>query len=810
METGSTRKVGTRAGWNRHGSITRIPTFASGWAGSTYASDQIGKPRLDLYCPEMQNLGPTVRIAGFLLLWALSPDSFAQYSSHQLVAHWPAAPRPMLGSSRVLLSEPGSSGYRIVSASGILRLAKGSWGDSPELAIAESSFTTSAGTRTRAVIAADGSMMMLSNCRLLRYDADFRPVFRTGPLQLTTNQDPGCYALATTAGGTTYVRDSGNGVLVIDAAGVQQDPLPLPLPGGTDLDAYAMVTVGESVVVAGSVGNQRPWIGLANAAGQLLWSHVIDTPDGIGWSTQLASEAGEIYALFATSDPGGARVLLRRYDVDGNELPTGHADTVVSAFPGTRMIVRGGSKVIDTDDGRLLRWQTGESAPSLIEAPGSTYFYSFDVDAAGRLFAIAEQQLLRYEPDGSLGATINTGPTLRPLQLAAIDGNRIVVSAWQDDAGQLGIAQFDGDLALQRVDPMMGVPRVALTHYAESGAQRYLIASDYETEAGRVNSLLIATDAKGRELWRRSGDFSILAADIDGVWTVRDQSAVRFAATGEELGSQDLSAYVQLGQFPRLRAGQAGEAFLDSDVVPGAPGECRVIVVTVAGLDPLISGPCGGQRAVSVDGELTRTFQGALVRTRRDGTQRYSVPLIDGESSFLPQADGSAVLLGMSNWRLISATGEVRWLLPRSTELNEVDGLFLGSDLVYRVSGAEPVMVSKHRLADGALLGQTQLGHVGPDLLNIGAGRVDAEGRLLLVGQHRVDNDNWVLTTHVVEPDLSLRVPQIWARGASNVGGVWSENGAVYAAIGSPLDDRQTRPAIIRAAGEIWVDGFED
>lgn len=455
-------------------------------------------------------------------------------------------------------------------------------------------------------------------------------------------------------------------------------------------------------------------------------------------------------------------------------------------------------------------WRTGQPAPSLIEAPGSTNFYGFDLDAAGRIFAIAEQQVLRYESDGSLGAVVNTGPTLRPLQLAAIDDNKIVVSAWRDDAGQLGIAQFDADLVLQRVDPLMGVPRVALTHYAESGAQRYLIASDYETLAGRVNSLLIATDAKGRELWRRLGDFSILAADTDGVWTIRDRSAVRFAATGEELGSQDLTAYVQAGQFPRLRAGQAGEAFLDSDVVAGAPGECRVIVVTVAGLDPLPSGPCGGQRAISRDGELLKIFQGALVRTRRDGTQRYSVPLIDGESSFFPQADGTAVLLGVSNWRLISADGEVRWLLPRSTAPNEVDELFMGSDLVYRVSGVEPVMVSKHRLADGVLLGQTQLGHVGPNLLNIGAGRVDAEGRLLLVGEDRVDNDNWVLTTHVVEADLSLRVPQVWARGGSNVCGVWSDNGAVYAAIGSPLDHRQTRPAIIRAAGEIWVDGFED
>ncbi|MGE4070657.1 MAG: hypothetical protein AB7E72_05725 [Lysobacterales bacterium] len=716
----------------------------------------------------------------------------------------------MLGRSHALLSGPGSNEYRIVSASGTLHLARGNWGESPELANPESSFAVSAGTRTIGVVAVDGSTTVLSNCRLLRYDADFRPVFRTGPLQLTTLQDPGCHALATSASGTTYVRDSGNGVLVIDAAGVQQNPLPLPLPGGTDLDAYAMVTVGDRVVVAGSASNQRPWIGLANAAGQLLWSHVIDTPDGIGWSARLASEGGEIHALFATADPGGARVLLRRYDVDGNELPTGHPDTVVSDFPGTRLSVRGGSTVISTNDGRLLRWRTGQPAPSLIEAPGSTNFYGFDLDAAGRMFAIAEQQVLRYESDGSLGAVINTGPTLRPLQLAAIDGNKIVVSAWQDNLGQLGIAQFGADLALQRVDPLMGVPQVALSHYAESGAQRYLIASDYETEAGRVNSLLIATDAKGRELWRRNGDFSILAADTDGVWTIRDQTAVRFAATGEELGSQDLTAYVQAGQFPRLHAGQAGEAFLDSNVVPGAPGECRVIVVTVAGLNPLASGPCGGQRAVSLDGELLKIYQGALVRTRRDGTQRYSVPLIDGESSFLPQADGSAVLLGMSNWRLISATGEVRWLLPRSTAPNTVDGLFLGSEFVYRVFGSAPVMVSKHRRSDGVLLGETQLGHVGPELLNIGAGRVDAEGRLLLVGEDRIDNDNWVLTTHVVEADLSLRVPQVWARGASNVRGVWSDNGAVYAAIASPLDNRQTRPAIIRAAGEIWVDGFED
>ncbi|MEZ5467201.1 MAG: hypothetical protein R3F18_06000 [Lysobacterales bacterium] len=716
----------------------------------------------------------------------------------------------MLGRSHALLNGPGSSEYRMVSASGTLHLARGHWGEGPETALPESSFAVSAGIRTTAVLAGDGSTTVLSDCRLLRYDADFRPVFRTGPLQLTTLQDPGCHALATTANGSSFVRDGGNGVLVIDAAGVQRDPLPLPLPGGTDLDAYAMVTVGDRVVVAGSAGNQRPWIGLANAAGQLLWSHVIDTPDGIGWSARLASEGGEIHALFATADPGGARVLLRRYDVDGNELPTGHPDTVVSDFPGTRLSVRGGSTVIHTNDGRLLRWRTGESAPSLIEAPGSTNFHDFDLDAAGRIFAIAEQQVLRYESDGSLGAVINTGPTLRPLQLAAIDDNKIVVSAWQDDAGQLGIAQFDADLVLQRVDPLMGVPRVALTHYAESGAQRYLIASDYETLASRVNSLLIATDAQGRELWRRLGDFSILAADTDGVWTIRDQSAVRFAATGEELGSQDLTAHVQAGQFPRLYAGQAGEAFLDSNVVPGAPGECRVVVVTVAGLNPLVSGPCGGQRAISRDGELLKIFQGALVRTRRDGTQRYSAPLIDGESNFLPQADGSAVLLGMSNWRLISADGEVRWLLPRSTAPNEVDELFLGSELVYRVFGSAPVMVSQHRLADGVLLGQTQLGHVSPNLLNIGAGRVDAEGRLLLVGQDRVDNDNWILTTHVVEPDLSLRVPQVWTRGASNVRGVWSDNGAVYAAIASPLDHRQIRPAIIRAAGEIWVDGFED
>ncbi|MCB1600630.1 MAG: hypothetical protein KDI66_11500, partial [Xanthomonadales bacterium] len=86
-----------------------------------------------------------MRTVGFLLLWALALDVFAQYSSQQLVAHLPAAPRPMLGRSHALLNGPGSSEYRMVSASGTLHLARGHWGEGPETALPESSFAVSAG-----------------------------------------------------------------------------------------------------------------------------------------------------------------------------------------------------------------------------------------------------------------------------------------------------------------------------------------------------------------------------------------------------------------------------------------------------------------------------------------------------------------------------------------------------------------------------------------------------------------------------------------------------------------------------------------
>lgn len=716
----------------------------------------------------------------------------------------------MRGYPDTLLTRPGLGEYRIVNASGTLHMARGEWGVAPEVAFPESFFSTSAGPVATGIVAADGSTTVLSNCRVLRYDSSFRPVFRTGPLQLTSYQDPGCIALAVAASGTTYVRDSGNGVLVIDAAGVQQDTLPLALPAGTDLDAYAMVAAGDVVVIAGSVGNQVPWIGAANAAGQILWSHVIDTAVSGGWSARLVVEAGQIHALFATSVSGGAHVLLRRFDLDGNEVATGYTDALVPSNPGTRMIVRGGSTAINTSDQRLLLWRTGQSAPTVLAAPDAASIGSFDIAPDGRIFALAAWQLLRFETDGSLGAVVDPQPALFPLQLSVIDSTRIVVSAWLEDGEQVGVAQFDGNLAMQRVHPLVGVPRLALSNFAEGGARRYLVATDFETAASRANSFLIATDAKGRELWRRTGDFTRLAADAEGVWATRDRVAVRFGVNGEELGSQDLSAYVQQSQFPRLYAGQAGEVFLDSDLVPGAPGECRVVVVTVAAAQPLPGQPCGDGRAISLDGELIRSYQGALVRTRRDGTLRYSVPINPGESGLGILADGSVLVGGTTTRRLLSADGELRWSLPSSNAPSEVDALFFGSDVVYRVHGAAPVMVSKHRLSDAVLIGETQLGHVGPEPLNIGAGRVDAEGRLLLVGQRRVDTDNWVLTTHVVEPDLSVRAPQVWARGASAVRGVWSDNAAVYAAIGSPLDYRQARPAIIRAGGEIWVHGFED
>lgn len=747
-----------------------------------------------------------MKSVGVLLLLALSPGVLAQYSSHQLVADWPATPRALGGYPYVLLAGPGLSEYRVVNASGSWHLGRGHWGEAPEMAVGDSGFTSATGSRITGVLAADGSTVVLSNCRVIRYDPSFRPVFRTGPLQLTTYQDPGCFAVAATSSGNTYVRDSGDGVLVIDPAGVQQDPLPLALPSDVYLDSAAMVAVGDRIAVAGNAGPGRPWVAVSDEAGQILWSRVIDTADIGAWSAQLAVEGGQIHALFATSEPGGARTLLRRFDVDGNEVATGHADTLVPAFPDARLVVRGGSTVVDTGDDRLLLWRAGQSAPMVLAAPDAAPIFSFDVAADGRVFALSDWQVLRFETNGTLGAVVDPRPAWLPLRLSVIDSNRIVVSAWLDAAEHVGIAQFDSNLAMQRVDPLIGTPRLSLSLFAEGGAKRYLLARDSEIPA---ESLLIATDAKGREFWRRSGNFTRMVADSQGVWVARDGLVERFGANGEQLGSQDLATHLATGEFPRLFAGQFGEVYLDSSVVPQAPGECRVVVVNLSGIEPLASQPCGDSRVIGVDGEVVRTYQSALVRTRRDGTQRFSIPITGQQSVSGIHTDGSVLVLGLSNWQSISADGVVRWSLPRSALTNEVDAFILGSDVAFRVYGAAPVTVGKHRLADGVLIGETQLGHVG-ERLNIGAARVDADGRLLLVGERRVDSDNWVLTTHVVEPDLSLRVPQVWTRGASTVRGLWSELGSVYLAIGSPLDYRQNRPAIIRAGGEIWVNGFED
>lgn len=652
----------------------------------------------------------------------------------------------------------------------------------------------------------------MSECRVVRYDANFRLVFRTAQLQLAKGTSPNCQAMAVSASGTTYLSDNSNGVWVVDGAGVQQNSLPLTLPTGADLDSHALVTLGDTVIVAGVVG-PRPWIGAFNAAGQLLWSHSIETADGNGWSALLAVDADQVQALFATPGAGSNRILLRRFASDGSEVISGHTDSLAASFPRTRLVSRGGSTVVSTNDDRPLLWRSGQSTPLVLEGPASpdgTTIYGFDVAPDGRVYASSAQGLLRFEINGSLGAASAASP-LRLLQPLAIDSTRIVASAYLDAAGHPGIAQFDSNLAVQRIDPIVGTPSIALSGFAEGGGLRYLAARDYETATSLANSQLIAIGASGRERWRQTGDFVSLRADSAGIWAARDREAVRFAATtGEQLGVLDLTAFVSAGEFPRLYAGQAGVAYLDSNLVPGAPGECRVVEIAVAGVQALSSQPCGYPRAISSDGELVRIYQGALVRTRRDGTQRYSVPLINSETSFWIHTDGSVVLAGPVGWRLIATDGGTRWTLNYGLPAAGLNALFLGTDVAYHVHGPAPVVVSKYRLTDGALLGETQLGHIGPDALNIAFGRADAEGRLLLIGQRRLGTNNWELTTHVVEPDLSVRLPQVWSRGAENVAGVWSNDGAVYAAIGSPLDYRQPRPAIIRADGDIWFHGFED
>jgi hypothetical protein len=242
-------------------------------------------------------------------------------------------------------------------------------------------------------------------------------------------------------------------------------------------------------------------------------------------------------------------------------------------------------------------------------------------------------------------------------------------------------------------------------------------------------------------------------------------------------------------------------------------GGCALVKLTVAAVEPQSSvvgaDSCTGP--VGVDGSrIASSADGNWRRYSVAGVPVWTVPRLPQETVVRLLPDNSLILAGRSHLRRLAADGSVSWDRPIAEDADNSGVVAASPDWIYRIRNDGPLRVEQYRAIDGVPTGEVGMPWVEGDPGSLHRARVDADGSLAFaVGRKIGEEFDQQLTIVSVQSDLDVVPTQTWSRGAFSVHAIWSEAGSTYSALTAPLDGGVMRPLIIRAGGEILVDGFE-
>lgn len=662
---------------------------------------------------------------------------------------------------------------------------------------------------------ADGSSTVLWPfgilCRLFQHDAQLRRVRLTVATAPEGPQYQTCTVLALADDGTAFMRELGRALLHVDAAGVQQPDVPLQLAANIWLDPYALALLADRPLVAGSVtaeDERRPWLGAFDITGTPLWSHTLTAAGDGGWRARMLTYAGAVDVVFyADSTPG--RLLFRRYDAAGNDLPTGFADLVRPGglSPIGKFVAGGGSRAVHAlIEGldRLLYWRTGYSEALELAAPRGEPIDDYELADDGSLIVLAGTHLLRYSIAGQVVQSAAIDATLRGRKVRILGDGRVAVAATRVDGGA-AVVQFESDLSPARTDTLIGSPGAVIDTTAQSDQRVYLTTS---------NSRLIAVDRKGRSLWQwqwqAPSRFLTMVGDESGVWAMGGGRADRFSADGESLASHSLVGHFHPGLMVRAFAAPDGAVWVTGK--SDGLGGCTLVKLTVAAVEPQssVSGTASCTGPVGLDGtRIASSTDGYWLRYSVTGFPLWSVLRLPQEAVVRLLPDNSLVLASRARLRRLAADGSVSWERPIVEVPDDTSALAASADWIYRIRSDGSLRVEQYRAIDGEHTGDVVIPWIHTDPVSLNRARVFPDGSLsFAVGRQIGESDN-ELTFVSIESDLDLVPTQTWSRGATSIHAIWSEAGSIYSALSAALDGAIVRPVIIRAGGEFLVDGFE-
>lgn len=746
------------------------------------------------------------RIIVFVVLAWSAALAHAQVPSQILINHWPGSDAAPELYPWALLRGTGPDDYRVFANGRSLALAQGRSGSQPASLRAEERMPSG----DLALMDAQGNSYVLSSrsgrCQLASHDAQLRPRYVVA-LQLTTNQDAGCYAMAVAPDGTAYVRDSGDGLLVVDANGEQLADVALQLPPGAGLDARGFALLGDRFILAWSrfepgVGFHH-WIGAYALDGNLLWQQ--PRPDDVDEVALALESQGIVLVEELASLPISVRVS--RFAADGTALPTGFAaaalDSTYLSIEGvqadsTRIAVRAYLGQVDV----VLVWRAGFAQALQLTAPADESINDFALAEQGRVYAVSNSHLLRFAANGAGELDVPPPAGVMPRRLLRLNEQQWLVATTQTDL-HASVLQLDGNYTLLRSDPITGPARTQVETAAHTAGRTYF--STYTPEAP-AQAMLRALDERGRSLWTKPGNFRHLRAGSYGVWAFDNSSATRYQPDGNVSVTLDLqNAYAQpvtVQSFPDLADGlyALGSA---------GPQLCRLVHLTAAGLSVLrdIPANCLNVDAkVTADGAFNQISAGVLSRLDAHGVPLWSIPALASEYIHSVLPTNGLLLIGSNGLRRISSDGAPLWSAALFPGANS---FVVGSNHVYQIASGAPARVQRLRLSDGVIEGETAL----PLELGANAYLDDAvvanDGSLASSWRQLAQFSGEICSAISVNSSLEPQALQRWTRGCGGRNTVWSHENAVYTLITTKLDGDVARPAVIRAGGELLLSGFE-